>query len=327
MKRFLILVIVSTITLFALTTCKKNNTEPEQENGQNTIVLGFAQLGAESDWRTANSESIKAAARKAGIQLMFSDAQQKQENQIKAIRSFIANQVDVIAFSPIVESGWDTVLREAKDAGIPVIITDRAIETEDPSLYVTFIGSNFTEQGRKAGRWLVERMKEYHAEINIVELQGTTGSSPAIGRKKGFEEVIKDYPNMRIITSESADFMRSKGYEVMEAFLKSRGSEINVLYSHNDDMAIGAMQAIEEYGLKPGKDILIVSIDAVKGAFEEMIKGRLNCTVECNPLLGPQLMQTVKDLVDGKEIPRKIYTEESVFPQETAEKALPGRKY
>ncbi len=320
--------LLAVIAAAGLTTCGRSaDTAVESTKPEKNIVLGFAQVGAESDWRTANSESIKSAAAEAGIQLMFYDAQQKPENQIKAIRSFIANQVDVIAFSPIVESGWDMVLKEAKDAGIPVILTDRTIETEDESLYVTVIGSDFKEEGRRAGRWLLDKMKDKKGEIRIVELAGTVGSAPAIYRKEGFEEVIKVNPNMKIVRSDSADFMRSKGYETMQTFLMEEGKNINVLFSHNDDMAIGAIKAIEEYGLRPRTDIIIVSVDANRGAFEKMIEGKLNCSVECNPLLGPQLMSLVKDLVAGKEIPRRIYSEETVFPAEIAEKELPNRKY
>jgi simple sugar transport system substrate-binding protein len=304
---------------------EKENDVPE--NFPISIVLGFSQLGAESDWRTANSESIKSAAYEAGIQLMFSNAQQSQENQIKAIRSFIANQVDVIAFSPLVESGWDAVLQEARDAEIPVIITDRAIQTEDESLYVTLIGSDLKEEGIRAGKWLIEKMKDRKGKIKIIELQGTIGSTPAIQRKEGFEEVIKSNPNMEIIWSVSADFMRSKGYEEIESLLKQDIGKIDVLYAHNDDMAIGAIKAMEEAGLRPGKDIIIVSIDANRGAFEKMIEGKLNCTVECNPLLGTQLMQLVKDLVDGKQIPRRIFVEEFVFPEEVAKEEIGNRKY
>jgi simple sugar transport system substrate-binding protein len=293
----------------------------------NKIVLGFAQIGAESEWRTANTESIKASAKDAGIELKFSDAQQKQENQIKAIRAFIAQKVDVIAFSPVVESGWGTVLREAKAANIPVILSDRAVDEKDDSLWVTFMGSDFTEEGRKAGRWLVEKMKGTTTPVNIVELQGTVGSAPAIDRKKGFEEIIKADPKFKIIRSQTGDFTRAKGKEVMEAFLKAEGKKINVLYAHNDDMAIGAIQAIEEAGLKPAKDIIIISIDGVKGAFEAMIAGKLNVSVECSPLLGPQLMQAVKDLKAGKTLPKRIVTQESVFPMEVAAKEFPSRKY
>ena len=294
---------------------------------QKKLVLGFAQVGAESEWRTANTESIKSSAKDAGIELKFSDAQQKQENQIKAIRSFIAQKVDVIAFSPVVESGWETVLREAKAAKIPVVLTDRSVNTKDDTLFVTFMGSDFIEEGRKAGRWLTEKMKDQKGDVNIVELQGTVGSAPAIDRKKGFEEIIKADPKFKIIRSQTGDFTRAKGKEVMEAFLKADGKKINVLFAHNDDMAIGAIQAIEEAGLKPAKDIVIISIDGVKGAFEAMIAGKLNVSVECSPLLGPQLMQAVKDIKDGKTLPKRIVTVESIYPMEVAAKEFPNRKY
>jgi galactofuranose transport system substrate-binding protein len=294
---------------------------------QKPIVLGFSQVGAESEWRTANTESIKSSAKDAGIDLKFSDAQQKQENQIKAIRSFIAQKVDVIAFSPVVESGWEMVLREAKAAKIPVVLTDRAVNTKDDSLYVSFLGSDFVEEGRKAGRWLVDKMKGQSGTVNIVELQGTVGSAPAIDRKKGFEEIIKADPKFKIVRSQTGDFTRAKGKEVMEAFLKAEGKNINVLYAHNDDMAIGAIQAIEEAGLKPAKDITIISVDAVKGAFEAMIAGKMNVSVECSPLLGPQLMQIVKDVKAGKPVPKRIVTQEGIFPMETAAQEFPKRKY
>ncbi|MBK9218098.1 MAG: ABC transporter substrate-binding protein [Uliginosibacterium sp.] len=289
------------------------------------LTLGFAQVGAESEWRTANTASIKDAAKAAGIELKFSDAQQKQENQIKAIRSFIAQKVDVIGFAPVVTTGWDTVLKEAKAAKIPVVLTDRSIETKDESLYVTMIGSDFTEEGRKAGRWLLENYKG-QGDVNIVELQGTVGSAPAIERQKGFMEIIKTNPKFKVTRSQTGDFTRAKGKEVMEAFLKA-DPKINVLFAHNDDMAIGAIQAIEAAGKKPGKDIIIVSVDAVKGAFEAMMAGKMNVSVECNPQLGPQLMQIVKDIVAGKSLPRRINTEEGVFPMETAAKEFPNRKY
>jgi ABC-type sugar transport system substrate-binding protein len=296
------------------------------------IVLGFSQIGAESEWRTANTLSVQSAAQEAGITLRFSDAQQKQENQIKALRSFIAQRVDVIAFSPVVETGWETVLREAKNAKIPVILTDRAVEVSDDSLYLSLIGSDFVEEGRRAGRWLLEyyssaKGKDVQGDVNIVELQGTVGSAPANDRKRGFAEIISAEPRFKVIRSQTGDFTRAKGKEVMEAFLKAEGKKINVLFAHNDDMAIGAIQAIEEAGFKPGTDIIIISIDGVKGAFEAMMAGKLNVTVECSPLLGPQLMAAVKDVVAGKEIPRRIVTEESVFPMEVAAQEFPKRKY
>ncbi len=297
------------------------------------IVVGFSQIGAESAWRVANTDSIVSEAKsRPNIELKFSDAQQKQENQIKAIRSFISQGVDVIAFSPVVETGWEPVLKEAKRAGIPVILSDRAVDVQDDSLWVTFMGSDFVEEGRRAGNWLMEnydRLKNPDKSsdvVNVVELQGTVGSAPAIDRKDGFAEVTEGSA-FKIIKSQSGDFTRAKGKEVMEAFLKSEGKKIDVLYAHNDDMALGAIQAIEEYGLKPGKDIIIVSIDAVRGAFEAMIEGKINCTVECSPLLGPQLFDAVEDLMAGKELPKRIVTNEGVFPAETAAETLPTRKY
>jgi simple sugar transport system substrate-binding protein len=312
--------------------CSGGADKPAPGSADKPIVLGFSQIGAESEWRTANTRSIQEAAKEAGITLRFSDAQQKQENQIKALRSFIAQRVDVIAFSPVVETGWETVLREAKAAQIPVILTDRAVDVTDDSLYVSLIGSDFVEEGRKAGRWLVDYYtngagKDFKGDVNIVELQGTVGSAPANDRKKGFAEIIAADPRYKIIRSQTGDFTRAKGKEVMEAFLKAEGKKINVLFAHNDDMAIGAIQAIEEAGLKPGSDIIIISIDGVKGAFEAMIAGKLNVTVECSPLLGPQLMAAVKDVVAGKPIPKRIVTEESVFPREVAAQELPNRKY
>src|SRR5688572_2700428 len=314
--------------------CSGGDSKPAGGNGDagKRIVLGFSQIGAESEWRTANTTSVQSAAKEAGINLRFSDAQQKQENQIKALRSFIAQRVDVIAFSPVVETGWETVLREAKAAQIPVILTDRAVQVSDESLYLSLIGSDFVEEGRKAGRWLTEYYstgagKDVKGEIKIVELQGTVGSAPANDRKKGFAEIIGADERFKVIRSQTGDFTRAKGKEVMEAFLKAEGRNIAVLFAHNDDMAIGAIQAIEEAGFKPGTDIIIISIDGVKGAFEAMIAGKLNVTVECSPLLGPQLMAAVKDVVAGKAIPKRIVTEESVFPKEVAAQELPKRKY
>jgi ABC-type sugar transport system substrate-binding protein len=292
------------------------------------VVIGFSQVGAESEWRSANTASIKQAASAAGVTLKFADAQQKQENQVKAIRSFIAQRVDLIAFSPVVESGWETVLREAKAAHIPVILTDRGVKVSDPTLYATFLGSDFVEEGRRAGRWLVERAaKTPQKTFRVAELQGTVGSAPALDRKAGFAEAIAANPKLKIVRSQTGDFTRAKGKEVMEAFLKSEGRNIDVLYAHNDDMAIGAIQAIEEAGLKPGVDILVVSIDGVKGAFQAMVAGKLNVTIECSPLLGPQLMQLTRDVLAGKPVPKRVIVTEGVFPAETAAKEIASRKY
>jgi len=295
--------------------------------GEGAITVGFSQVGAESEWRTANTRSVKEALAAPEFNLKFSDAQQKQENQIKALRSFIAQGVDVIAFSPVVETGWDTVLREAKAAGIPVLLTDRAVNVADESLYATLIGSDFVEEGRRAARWLVEDRAGKDGPVRIVELQGTVGSAPANDRMKGFKEVIDTDARFQIVRSQSGDFTRARGKEVMEAFLKAEGRNIDVLFAHNDDMAIGAIQAIEEAGLKPGTDIRIVSIDGVRGAFEAMKAGKLNATVECNPLLGEQLAQLIRDVHAGREVPRRVQVEEGVFTQDQAEAELPNRKY
>lgn len=322
-------IMLSSMVLFAAA-CGNNANEGSKgskaASADKKITLGFAQVGAESGWRTANTNSVKESAAEAGFELKFSDAQQKQENQIKSIRSYIQQKVDVIAFSPVVESGWDTVLKEAKEAGIPVILTDRAVDSKDESLYKTFIGSDFVEEGRSAGKWLLEKYKDASGDVNIVELQGTTGSAPAIDRKAGFEEIIKDDAKLKVIASQTGDFTRAKGKEVMQSFLKAN-KDIDVLYAHNDDMALGAIQAIEAAGLKPGEDIIIISVDGVKDGFVAASEGKINFIVECNPLLGPQLMQAVRDVLDGKEIDKRIVTEEGVFTSEDAKRELPNRKY
>ncbi|GAA4702927.1 ABC transporter substrate-binding protein [Phytohabitans rumicis] len=295
-------------------------------SGDDKIVLGFSQVGAESGWRTANTKSIQDSAKEAGIELKFSDAQQKQENQIKAIRSFIQQKVDVIAFSPVVESGWDTVLKEAKDAGIPVILTDRAVDSPDTSLYKSFIGSDFVVEGERAGDWLVKEYAGKTEPVNIVELQGTTGSAPANDRKKGFADKIAAAPNLKIIASQTGDFTRAKGKEVMEAFLKAH-SDIDVLYAHNDDMGLGAIEAIEGAGKKPGVDIKIITVDAVKDGMQALADGKINFIVECSPLLGPQLMELVKKVKAGEAVEARILTNETTFTQEQAKAALPTRQY
>jgi len=288
-----------------------------------TITMGFAQVGAESGWRTANTKSVQEAAKAAGIELKFSDAQQKQENQIKAIRSYVQQKVDVIAFSPVVETGWDTVLLEAKRANIPVILTDRAIDSDDTSLYRTFLGSDFVEEGQKAAQWLLENST---GPRKVVELQGTTGAAPAIDRKKGFEEVIASRPDIEIVASQTGDFTRSGGKQVMEAFLRST-PDIDVVYAHNDDMGLGAIEAIRAAGKVPGKDITIITVDAVKAGMEALAAGEINFIVECNPLLGEQLMELAEKVVAGEEVPARVVTEEGTFTQEQAKAALPDRQY
>src|SRR3954451_10885760 len=291
-----------------------------------SITMGFAQVGAESGWRTANTKDIQDSAKAAGVELQFSDAQQKQENQIKAIRSYIQQKVDVIAFSPVVQSGWDTVLQEAKRANIPVILTDRSVDSADKTLYKTFLGSDFVVEGQKAGKWLVDQYQGKSDPVNIVELQGTTGSAPAVDRQKGFADTIASNPNLKVIASQTGDFTRSGGKQVMEAFLKSNPN-INVLYAHNDDMALGAIEAIEAAGKKPGQDIKIISVDGGHDGIQALADGKINYIVECNPLLGGQLMDLAKKVVAGEQVPARVVTEETTFDQAAAKTALPTRKY
>ncbi len=287
------------------------------------LIIGFAQLGAESEWRAANTISIKETAEQLGVELRFLDAQQKQENQIEAVQKLIIQKVDVIGISPIIETGWEEVFQEAKDAGIPIILVDRRADIPE-DLYVSYLGSDFLEEGRKAARVLAELV---NGKASIVELVGTIGSAPANDRYTGFREILRDYPEMQIIDSESGDFTRARGKEVMAAFLIKYGNQITAVYSHNDDMALGAIDAIEEYGLKPGIDIKIVSIDAARGAFEAMIAGKLNATVECNPLLGPQFFELALKVVNGQPVPKWVPSIESIFFPEDAGQILPTRKY
>lgn len=326
-RRFVLLSMVAGITasVLAAPTALVTSAIAQDGGAKKKLKVGFAQIGAESDWRKANTDSIKAEAARRGVELVFVDAQQKQENQIKALRNFITQKVDVIAFAPVVETGWEPVLKEIKKAGIPVILTDRTVTVSNPELFATFIGADFVEEGRRAAAWLA---KATDGRAKIAELQGTPGAAPAIDRKKGFEEGIKSQPGMKIVKTQSGEFTRAKGREVMETFLKSpEGKEINALYAHNDDMALGAIQAIEEAGKKPGVDIKIVSIDGVRPAFEAMVAGKLNCTVECNPLLGPQLFDAAEQLAAGKPIEKRIVTHESVFDQSTAAAEIKNRKY
>jgi galactofuranose transport system substrate-binding protein len=291
-----------------------------------TLTLGFAQVGAESGWRTANTKSIQDSAAAAGVNLKFSDGQQKQENQIKAIRSYIQQKVDVIAFSPVVTTGWDTVLQEAKRANIPVILTDRAVDTPDTTLYKTFLGSDFVAEGKKAGDWLVSQEQGATGPVNIVQLEGTTGSAPAIDRTKGFADTIAANPNLKVVASQTGDFTRSGGKQVMEAFLKSQ-PKIDVVYAQNDDMGLGAIEAIQAAGKVPGQDIKIITVDAVHDGMQALADGKINYIVECSPLLGPQLMDLAKKVKAGESVPNRVLTEEGVFDQAAAKAALPDRKY
>jgi ABC-type sugar transport system substrate-binding protein len=295
-------------------------------------VVGFSQIGSESEWRTADTISVQNAFNDdPSFTLIYSDAQQKQENQIKALRTFIARKVNCIVFTALVETGYGPVLQEAAKAKIPVIMIDRDVQESDRHLRLTIMGSDFVKEGEKAGTWLADYLKKQGIDdgkkpINIVELQGTTGSAPAIDRKTGFANVLKQHANWQLTRSQTGNFTTSEGKAVMEAFLKADPT-IQVLYAHNDGMALGAIQAIKEAGLKPGKDIIIVGVDAVKGAFEAMVAGEMNCSVECSPLLGPQAVQAVTDLRAGKKLPPRIWTIEGIFDQTNAAAALPSRQY
>jgi len=295
---------------------RKNVSKIVNDDG---IIVGFSQIGAESAWRTCNTRSVQEAAAERGVQLVYDNAEQKQENQIKAMRSFIAYQVDVIVFVPIVTDGWDNVLQEARDAGIPVLVTDRKIHVEDQSLYAGFIGTDSLKEGRNAGLFLLEKFahmreqldegKEY---INIVELFGTEGSSVAIGRAEGLREVLKEHPEFRIIYSKSGDFLRSRGYELAVEFLDMY-EDIDVIFSHNDGMTLGVIEAMEERGLRPGKDIVIVTIDAQQAAIDALIEGKVNCVIECNPKTGREIINLAERLAAGESIPQLQYVHEDVF--------------
>ena len=326
-----ILVAASAIALVSLmlTACGSSDGSSGSKS-DGTITMGFAQVGAESGWRTANTKSIQESAKSAGIELKFSDAQQKQENQIKAIRSYIQQKVDVIAFSPVVETGWDAVLQEAKRAHIPVILTDRAVDSQDTSLYESFLGSDFVKEGEKAGQWLVDNADTSDVNgdgaINVVQIEGTTGAAPAIDRKEGFEKVIASDSKIKVIASQTGDFTRDGGKQVMEAFLKAH-KDIDVLFAHNDDEGLGAIEAIKAAGLTPGKDIKIITIDAVKDGMTALSQGEINYIVECSPLLGPQLMDLAKKVVAGDPVEKRIVTEETTFDQAQATAARPPRQY
>lgn len=312
------------VAAFLASGCGSTTDGPADEDKK--PVIAFVQTGADNDWRNAHTESVKEAAAAKGYDLRFAEGQSKQENQIKAISSFINQGVDVLVVAPLVETGWDNVLEKAKKRGVPVVILDRQIKTDDESLYVTYIGADTYTEGRKAAEWLVEKMG---GKAKVVELQGNPGASPTINRFNGFRDVIKDHPEIEIISTQTGEFRRSKGKEVMEALLKKHGKEIQAVYAHNDDMAIGAIQAIEDAGLRPSEDIIIVSVDAVRAAFEAMVAGKLNCTVECNPLQGPLAMEAVEMILAGKaaELDKKKLIEDSVFEMDQAAELIDSRKY
>jgi len=284
------------------------------------MTMCFPQLGAESDWRTADTASFKDESAKDGFKLVFSDAQQKQENQISAVRSCIQQGVSVIALPPVVEAGWDAVLQEAKDAGIPVIVVDRSVSA-DPSMYASHIGSDMELEGKKAGEAMNKLLPNGG---NILELSGTTGSGAATGRAKGFRETLAS--NIKIIDSQTGNFTRAEGKPVMEAFLKKYAGQVQGAFIHNDDMAIGAIEAIKAAGLKPG-DLKIVSVDGTRGGFQAMVDGWIQTDVECNPLLGPQVAEMALKLMNGQPIDKNVLTNETVYYPDKAAELLPTRQY
>jgi simple sugar transport system substrate-binding protein len=306
---------------FSLSACGVKEPEPAIAD---RIVLGFSQVGDESEWRSSSTNDIKNAAERAGIQLVFENALQKRDNQIKALRSFILNGVDVIAFSPIVEEGWDNVLGEAKDAGIPVILIDRYIKTEKDDLYCAFIGSDFFLEGVRAAEWMVARFARQPGPIRVAEISGTEFSSPTIGRYEGLRTVFGENPKFVVVASVSGDFMRSKGIECMETILDKTDS-IDILYAHNDDMAIGAIEVLEERGIAPGRDIAIVSVDAQRSGLAALKEGKINCIVECNPYVGDELMELVKNIVNKAPYLSHTYVEEKVYTDMDDSDSLPVR--
>ena len=317
------LMVAAASSLFA---AKKSKKAPAKK----LITVGYAQVGAESDWRLANTTSLKETFTEAnGYKLIFDDAQQKQENQIKAIRSFIQQDVDYIVVAPVVETGWETVLQEAKKAGIPVILSDRLMTGVD-DLYLCWVGGNFLQEGRDGVKWLEAYLKKIGRdkdEICIVDLQGTIGASAQIGRTQGIQEGIDAHKNWKLVAQQTGEFTQSKGQEVMESILKST-PKIDVVFAENDNMAWGAIDAIKAAGKVPGKDIIIICFDAVHETFNKMLAGEINCAVECNPLHGPRVDEIIKTLEAGKKVKdKKQYVVEEVFDQENAAARLPTRKY
>lgn len=333
----LILVIVTCCSLKPIKRMQIKEVDKVQDDDTDLIVVGFSQLGSESEWRTANTKSIQnALTRENGFSLIYMNGRQKQENQIKDVRSFIFQEVDYIVIAPVTETGWDTVLEEARDAGIPVIIVDRMIDTKDDSLYIACVGTDKYEEGRKAGRWLEEFLEnkekeedeEESEDVNIVVLEGTLNSTAQLGRTNGFNEIAKQHPNWHILAHEDGDFTKAKGKEIMQKYLQEF-DDIDVLVSQNDDMTFGAIEAIWEAGLTCGVngDITVISFDAVKKAFDMMEAGFINVDIECNPLQGPDVAKIIECLEKGEKVDKIVYVEEKVFEAKNAGKDRIGRSY
>ena len=283
------------------------------------VTIAFTQIGQESDWRTANTDSVIKAIEAEGWKLVYDDAQQKQENQVKALRNFISQGVDYILFTAVVSTGWEEVLKEVNEAEIPLILMDRMPDNMADIQYAAAFGGDFVEEGRRMALWTknyVEKIGRSGEELNVVILEGTTGADAASGRQQGIMEILKDTPNLKVIASQSGNFTRAEGQPVMESFLKAH-DKIDILLAHNDDMALGAIDAIKAAGKVPGKDIIIVGCDAPKTAFDAIIAGDMNATIECTPLYGPFVVDALKKLMAGEDLGRDlIHPAESCFDAE-----------
>jgi ABC-type sugar transport system substrate-binding protein len=322
MKKILAGVALAGAVALAMTGCASTGGNGGGGGGDDLITVGFAQTGSESGWRSANTESLKTAlSEENGFKLVFNAADNKQEAQIAAVRSFINQGVDAIVIAPITVDGWDDVLTEAKDAGIPVILEDRTVSASD-DLYASWVGLDFEKEGQTAGEWAVENADG----SNLVILEGTTGSSAALDRATGFGAAV-DGSGINVLDSQTGDFTRDGGKKVMEGFLQKYGADINLLFAHNDDMGLGALDAITAAGLVPGQDIKIVTIDAVHDGMQALADGKFNFIVECNPLLGDKVADLVKKVVAGEDVPKTEIVPDGAFTQEDAVELLPTRPY
>ncbi|MBR4732952.1 MAG: ABC transporter substrate-binding protein [Lachnospiraceae bacterium] len=303
-------------------------TKPAEQPMEPKLLLGFSQIGAESAWRIGNTRDIEEQAEKYVVSLMLENANQKQENQIAAIRRFIAYKVDVIAFSPIVEDGWDNVLLEAKNAGIPVILVDRDISTEKEGLTTCLIGADFYREGVMAAEYLIRKADSLGMEhVNVVEITGTENSTPMRQRQAGFMDTIANDPRINVLESIDGDFLKSRGAECMRQLLETYGDEIDAVFSHNDEMTLGALPEIEKAGFYPGENMIIISIDGGQKAIDVLKKGKINCVVECTPKLGKELMETALKLKAGESVDAVIHPTEQVFSDEQDPSTIEPRGY
>lgn len=314
-------------TFFVLAGCSK----PEDPKKDDLIVIGMSQVGAESDWRQADTASMKSVFTEAnGYRLLFEDARQDQENQFVAIRRFIQQKVDYIVVMPISEEGWDAVLKEAKNAGIPVIVVDRMVNVKDENLVTAHVGADFYAEGKKATDWM---RNEYGTgnEVNIVHIQGTKGSTAQIGRTAALDDALKANPSWKLQARLDGDFTEAKTYEVMREYLSNRETlpNIDVVYCENDNSAYGAIKALESFGYTCGKNgVSVISFDATYNALVYCQKGKIALTVECNPLLGPLVESVIRTMEEGKVPEKNRYVEETAFtPKDITEELLASRKY